>query len=62
VADFLKVNRHRGLFYFDGGFRPVPLAQTYIGVKSVNRFEQMNQMDKACFQIVCFAQFVFKKY
>jgi activating signal cointegrator complex subunit 3 len=53
VADFLKVNRQRGLFYFGPGFRPVPLAQTYIGVKSTNRFEQMNQMDDACFRVVC---------
>ncbi len=34
------------------GFRPVPLAQNFIGVKSTNRFEQMNQMDRACFEVV----------
>ena len=33
VADFLKVNRKAGLFYFDGSFRPVPLEQHFIGVK-----------------------------
>ncbi|KAI2618848.1 Sec63-domain-containing protein [Hypoxylon sp. NC1633] len=33
VADFLKVNRYAGLFYFDGSFRPVPLEQHFIGVK-----------------------------
>ncbi|KAI5866624.1 Sec63-domain-containing protein [Durotheca rogersii] len=33
VADFLKVNRHAGLFYFDSSFRPVPLEQHFIGVK-----------------------------
>ncbi|KAI0200356.1 Sec63 Brl domain-containing protein [Astrocystis sublimbata] len=33
VADFLKVNRQAGLFYFDGSFRPVPLEQHFIGVK-----------------------------
>ena len=33
VADFLKVNRMAGLFYFDGSFRPVPLEQHFIGVK-----------------------------
>ena len=52
MADFLKVNRHIGLFYFDSGFRPVPLQQTYIGVKSTNRFEQMAQVDDACYDIV----------
>lgn len=30
VASFLRVDPSQGLFYFDGRFRPVPLAQTYI--------------------------------
>ncbi|KAI1980317.1 putative steryl acetyl hydrolase mug81 [Ophidiomyces ophidiicola] len=33
VADFLKVNRMAGLFFFDASFRPVPLEQHFIGVK-----------------------------
>ena len=33
VADFLKVNRMTGLFYFDSSFRPVPLEQHFVGVK-----------------------------
>ena len=33
VADFLKVNRMTGMFYFDASFRPVPLEQHFIGVK-----------------------------
>ncbi|KAI9681508.1 MAG: hypothetical protein M1817_002792 [Caeruleum heppii] len=33
VADFLKVNRMAGLFYFDASFRPVPLEQHFLGVK-----------------------------
>ncbi|OJJ33448.1 hypothetical protein ASPWEDRAFT_43509 [Aspergillus wentii DTO 134E9] len=33
VADFLKVNKMAGLFYFDGSFRPVPLEQHFVGVK-----------------------------
>ena len=33
VADFLKVNKFAGLFYFDSSFRPVPLEQHFIGVK-----------------------------
>ncbi|KID92354.1 activating signal cointegrator 1 complex subunit 3 [Metarhizium guizhouense ARSEF 977] len=33
VADFLKVNKYAGLFYFDASFRPVPLEQHFIGVK-----------------------------
>ncbi|PWY94000.1 DEAD/DEAH box helicase [Aspergillus sclerotioniger CBS 115572] len=33
VADFLKVNKMAGLFFFDQSFRPVPLEQHFIGVK-----------------------------
>ncbi|KAK5082315.1 putative steryl acetyl hydrolase mug81 [Lithohypha guttulata] len=33
VADFLKVNRMTGMFYFDSSFRPVPLEQHFVGVK-----------------------------
>ena len=33
VARFLNVNPYTGLFFFDGRFRPVPLAQTFIGKK-----------------------------
>ncbi|KAI9770001.1 MAG: hypothetical protein M1840_003712 [Geoglossum simile] len=33
VADFLKVNRNAGLFYFDASFRPVPLEQHFLGIK-----------------------------
>jgi len=33
VADFLKVNKMAGLFYFDQSFRPVPLEQHFVGVK-----------------------------
>jgi len=33
VADFLKVNRNAGMFFFDSSFRPVPLEQHFVGVK-----------------------------
>jgi antiviral helicase SLH1 len=33
VADFLRVNKMAGLFYFDASFRPVPLEQHFVGVK-----------------------------
>ncbi|KAJ1945879.1 activating signal cointegrator 1 complex subunit 3, partial [Linderina macrospora] len=32
VAGFLGVNLHKGMFYFDSGFRPVPLEQHFVGV------------------------------
>ena len=53
MARFLRVNPYVGLFYFDEGFRPVPLAQSFIGVKAINRFEQLSQMDRACFELAC---------
>ncbi|KAJ3318630.1 activating signal cointegrator 1 complex subunit [Boothiomyces sp. JEL0866] len=34
VASFLGVNLYQGLFYFDSGFRPIPLEQNFIGIKS----------------------------
>ncbi|CAG7848419.1 Putative helicase mug81; AltName: Full=Meiotically up-regulated gene 81 protein [Serendipita indica DSM 11827] len=33
VADFLRVSRTQGLFFFDSSFRPVPLEQHFLGVK-----------------------------
>ncbi|KAJ2005411.1 activating signal cointegrator 1 complex subunit 3 [Coemansia thaxteri] len=32
VSNFLGVNPHKGLFYFDAGYRPVPLEQHFVGV------------------------------
>uniref|UniRef100_G3T7C8 Activating signal cointegrator 1 complex subunit 3 n=1 Tax=Loxodonta africana TaxID=9785 RepID=G3T7C8_LOXAF len=52
VAMFLHVNPHIGLFYFDGRFRPVPLGQTFLGVKSANKAQQLNNMDEACYESV----------
>lgn len=37
VATFLHVNPFIGLFFFDSRFRPVPLGQTFVGVKSTNK-------------------------
>jgi activating signal cointegrator complex subunit 3 len=52
VAQFLHVNPYKGLFYFDSRFRPVPLSQTFIGVKEVNPMRQMQQMDFVCYDKV----------
>lgn len=43
VARFLRVNPMVELFYFDGRFRPVPLEQTFIGVKSIKPMQQPGQ-------------------
>eukprot|EP00127_Corallochytrium_limacisporum_P006324 Clim_evm35s225 gene=Clim_evmTU35s225 len=46
VAQFLRVNPHRGMFYFGSMFRPVPLSQEFIGVKAKSRFEQKKNMNE----------------
>ena len=52
VARFLRVNPYIGLFFFDGRFRPVPLAQTFIGVKALNNNQQINDMNEICYEKV----------
>jgi hypothetical protein len=52
VATFLRVNPYVGLFFFDGRFRPVPLAQTFIGIKQVNQMRQRQDMDEVCYEKV----------
>ncbi|KAE8442105.1 hypothetical protein EG329_003863 [Mollisiaceae sp. DMI_Dod_QoI] len=53
VADFLKVNRYAGLFYFDASFRPVPLEQHFIGVKGKpNTKTSRDNIDNTAFEKV----------
>uniref|UniRef100_A0A1B6L435 U5 small nuclear ribonucleoprotein 200 kDa helicase n=1 Tax=Graphocephala atropunctata TaxID=36148 RepID=A0A1B6L435_9HEMI len=52
VTRFLRVNPFKGLFYFDGRFRPVPLSQTFVGVKSLKPLQQMGDMDQVCYEKV----------
>ncbi|GAA97792.1 hypothetical protein E5Q_04471, partial [Mixia osmundae IAM 14324] len=53
VASFLRVNLYRGLFYFDGSFRPVPLEQHFLGVKGkAGSPDSRTNLDKACFDKV----------
>ena len=53
VADFLKVNRFAGMFYFDGSFRPVPLEQHFIGVKGKAGSKQSKEnLDLVAFEKV----------
>ncbi|ODV87149.1 hypothetical protein CANARDRAFT_174242 [[Candida] arabinofermentans NRRL YB-2248] len=47
VAELLRVNESKGLFYFDASYRPCPLAQQFIGItekKSLKRFQAMNEI------------------
>ncbi|XP_013098280.2 activating signal cointegrator 1 complex subunit 3 [Stomoxys calcitrans] len=50
VSNFLRVNPMKGLFYFDGRFRPVPLDTCFIGVKSIKPLQQLADMDQICYQ------------
>ncbi|XP_076004539.1 activating signal cointegrator 1 complex subunit 3 [Genypterus blacodes] len=49
VATFLHVNPYIGLFFFDSHFRPVPLGQTFVGVKSTNKIQQLHDMEEVCY-------------
>ncbi|KAJ8563275.1 hypothetical protein K7X08_031727 [Anisodus acutangulus] len=47
VAEFLRVDLNKGLFHFDNSYRPVPLAQQYVGIavkKPLQRFQLMNDV------------------
>ncbi|KAK8853378.1 hypothetical protein IAR55_004082 [Kwoniella newhampshirensis] len=53
VSDFLRVNRHQGLFFFDASFRPVPLEQHFIGVAGKPRSQaSIRNMDRVVFDKV----------
>ncbi|KAI0650624.1 Sec63-domain-containing protein [Trametes meyenii] len=53
VADFLSVNRHTGLFYFDSSFRPVPLEQHFIGVRGKpNSPQSKKNLDRVTYEKV----------
>ena len=53
VADFLKVNRHAGMFYFDASFRPVPLQQHFLGVKGkAGTRQSKDNLDQVAFEKV----------
>lgn len=47
VATFLRVDTNRGMFHFDGTWRPCPLKQEFIGItekKAIKRFQVMNEV------------------
>ncbi|KAG0047281.1 DEIH-box ATPase, partial [Gryganskiella cystojenkinii] len=47
VATFLRVDTDRGMFHFDGTWRPCPLKQEFIGItekKAIKRFQVMNEV------------------
>ncbi|KAK1407351.1 hypothetical protein QVD17_38965 [Tagetes erecta] len=52
VAQFLRVSPDAGLFFFDSSYRPVPLAQQYIGITEPN-FQARNELlNEVCYRKV----------
>ncbi|KAH9902242.1 Sec63 Brl domain-containing protein [Xylariomycetidae sp. FL2044] len=45
VASFLRVDPVKGLFHFDGSFRPCPLRQEFIGVTDKKAIKQLKTMN-----------------
>ncbi|KAG9295645.1 hypothetical protein G9A89_002963 [Geosiphon pyriformis] len=49
----IRVNLMRGLYYFDSGYRPVPLEQHFIGVKGKSGSSvSTNNLNRACWEKV----------
>ncbi|KAK7411347.1 hypothetical protein VNO78_02780 [Psophocarpus tetragonolobus] len=49
VAQFLRVNPDTGLFFFDSTYRPVPLAQQYIGISEPNFAARNELLNDICY-------------
>ena len=52
VATFLRVDPQKGLFHFDGSFRPCPLKQEFIGVTDKKAIKQLKTMNDVCYSKV----------
>ena len=52
VAIFLRVNLEIGLFYFGAEYRPVPLEQTYIGIKTKKALKRGQVINEVVFEKV----------
>ncbi|GMH17017.1 hypothetical protein Nepgr_018858 [Nepenthes gracilis] len=52
VAHFLRVNPDTGLFFFDSSYRPVPLAQQYIGISEKNFVARNELLNRICYKKV----------
>lgn len=49
VASFLRVDSIKGLFHFDGTYRPCPLRQEFIGVTDKKAIKQLKTMNDVCY-------------
>lgn len=45
VASFLRVDPVKGMFHFDGSFRPCPLRQEFIGITEKKAIKQLKTMN-----------------
>jgi pre-mRNA-splicing helicase BRR2 len=52
VATFLRVDQTKGLFYFDGSYRPCPLQQEFIGITEKKPFKRFQIMNEVCYDKV----------
>jgi len=52
VASFLRVDPLKGLFHFDGSYRPCPLKQEFIGVTDKKPIKQLKTMNDVCYNKV----------
>lgn len=52
VAQFLRVNPEMGLFFFDSSYRPIPLAQQYIGISEPNFAARNELLSEICYKKV----------
>ncbi|MCJ1478483.1 DEIH-box ATPase [Lambiella insularis] len=49
VASFLRVDTLKGLFHFDGSYRPCPLRQEFIGITDKKPIKQLKIMNDVCY-------------
>lgn len=52
VAQFLKVNPEKGLFYFDYSYKLIPLRQTVLGFEGESAVQFQQNINKRCYQIM----------
>ncbi|CRK35112.1 hypothetical protein BN1708_006627 [Verticillium longisporum] len=52
VASFLRVDPTKGLFHFDGSYRPCPLRQEFIGVTDRKAIKQLKTMNDVTYNKV----------
>jgi activating signal cointegrator complex subunit 3 len=50
VGKFLGVSESTGLFHFDNRYRPVPLHQSFLGVKDRNAFERQKRLNELAYK------------